>query len=171
MGFAYLSGETTYHAALWRTVSNLTDLGTVGGDPCAFAQGINDRGQVVGDSSPSDCVHFDTSRGFLWERGSIVDLNTVIPTNSPLYIIYAYTINNRGEIAVNGIDANGIEQAAVLIPCDEHHAGVEGCDYRMVDATAAQSPSPRYAPSGAMRTPRSWRTNRYLIPGLQPQSR
>ena len=35
------------HAALWRHVGQLTDLGTVGSDPCSFAQGINDVGQVV----------------------------------------------------------------------------------------------------------------------------
>jgi len=125
------------NAALWKHVGDLTNLGTVGSDPCSFAQGINDEGQVVGNSSPSDCVHFDTSRGFLWEHGSIADLNILIPPNSPLYIVYAYTINRRGEIAVNGIDTNGIEQAAVLIPCDENHAGVDGCDYSLVDAAAA----------------------------------
>ena len=137
VGFAYLSGETTYHAALWRTVGNLTDLGTVGADPCAFAKGINDQEQVVGNSTPSDCMNYDTSRGFLWEHGSIVDLNTMIPPNSPLYIVYAYTINRRGEIAVNGIDTNGIEQAALMVPCDENHPGVEGCDYTMMDAADA----------------------------------
>jgi hypothetical protein len=50
-------------------------------------------------------VNFNASRGFLWENGSIADLNTLIPSTSPLYVIYAYTINRRGEIAVNGIDA------------------------------------------------------------------
>jgi len=70
----------------------LSDLGTVGSDPCSVAQGINDNGQVVGDSSPSDCITFDTSRGFLWELGSTADLNTLIPSNSALYIIYAYII-------------------------------------------------------------------------------
>ena len=111
----------------------------------AFAQGINDRSQVVGDSSPSDCVNYDTSRGFLWEHGSIADLNTLIPPNSPLYIVYAYTINGRGEIAVNGIDANGIEQAALLIPCDENHAGVEGCDYSLADTSTAAAAGPARA--------------------------
>jgi probable HAF family extracellular repeat protein len=154
------------HAVLWKHVGELIDLGTVGSDPCSFAQGINDEDQVVGDSSPSDCVNYDTSRGFLWENGSIADLNTLIPPNSPLYVIYAYTINNRGEIAVNGIDANGIEQAAVLVPCDENHAGVDGCDYSMMDAaTAAQSPAPRY-PSGAQRLSQLRRTGRSHTPTL-----
>src|ERR1700676_1061193 len=118
----------------------MTDLGTVGSDPCSFAQGVNDESQVVGDSFPS-CANSDVSRAFLWERGSIVDLNTLIPPNAPLYLKYAYTINNRGEIAVNGRDAQGIEQAALLIPCDENHADVEGCDYEMVDSAAAAAPS------------------------------
>jgi probable HAF family extracellular repeat protein len=160
------------HAALWKQVGEMIDLGTVGSDPCSFAQGVNNESQVVGDSSPSDCVNFNTSRGFLWEHGSIVDLNTLIPPNSPLYIIYAYTINHRGEIAVNGIDANGIEQAAVLVPCDENHAAVEGCDYSLVEAAAvAQSPAPRYLPSGAQRLPQLRRTSRSHMPTLLPPSR
>ena len=142
VGFGYLQGETTFHATLWRHVGQMTDLGTVGSDPCAFAQGVNDESQVVGDSSPGCVNNFDTSRGFLWEHGSIVDLNTLIPPNSALYLKYAYTINHRGEIAVNGIDANGIEQAAVLIPCDENHPDVEGCDYSLVDAATAARENP-----------------------------
>jgi probable HAF family extracellular repeat protein len=129
------------HAVLWKKVGRAIDLGTVGNDPCSFAQGVNDEDQVVGNSSPSDCVNYDTSRGFLWEHGSMIDLNTLIPPNSPLYIIYAYTINGRGEIAVNGIDANGIEQAALLIPCDENHSEVEGCDYSLADVTATAANS------------------------------
>jgi probable HAF family extracellular repeat protein len=130
----------------------MTDLGTVGSDPCSFAQGVNDLRQVVGDSSPSDCVNFDTSRAFLWEHGSIVDLNILVPPNSPLYLIYAYTINNSGEIAVNGIDALGVEQAAVLIPCDENHADVEGCDYNLVDSAAAADLSPAVSTTAGTET-------------------
>jgi probable HAF family extracellular repeat protein len=171
VGFARLAGEATFHATLWRHVKEITDLGTVGNDPCSFAQAVNDKEQVVGDSSPSDCVNFDTSRGFLWEHGSIADLNALVPPNSPLYIIYAYTINRRGEIAVNGIDANGIEQAAVLIPCDENHTGIDGCDYSLADAAAVeQSPAPRY-PNGAQRLLQRRRTSRSHIPTLLPPSR
>jgi probable HAF family extracellular repeat protein len=142
VGFGYLAGEITFHATLWRAVGQMTDLGTVGSDPCSFAQGVNDEGQVVGDSTPSDCQNFNTSRAFLWEHGSIVDLNTLVPPKSPLYLLYAYTINNRGEIAVNGRDAHGIEQAALLIPCDEDHADVEGCDYDLVEEAAATQQTP-----------------------------
>jgi probable HAF family extracellular repeat protein len=155
------------HAALWKHVGELTDLGTVGSDPCSVAQGINDSGQVVGNSSPSDCVSFDTSRGFIWENGSIADLNALVPASSPLYLIYAYTINNRGEIAVNGIDGNGIEQAALLIPCDENHAEVVGCDYSMVDASVAAQSARRpnlYRPTQTISPFRP--VNRSHIPAL-----
>lgn len=138
VGFAYLAGETVYHATLWKHLGQLTDLGTVGGDLCAFAQGINSREQVVGDSLPTDCSGNGDSRAFLWENGSMVDLNNLIPPNSPLYLVYAYAINERGEIAVNGNPANGPEQAALLIPCDENHPGVDGCDYSRVDGTVAR---------------------------------
>jgi hypothetical protein len=49
---------------------------------------------------------------------------------------------------------------------------VEGCDYSLVDATAAaQSTAPRHVPSATQRLPQSRWTNRYHFPGLQPPSR
>jgi uncharacterized membrane protein len=172
VGRGYLSGDTVAHATLWRHAGQVTDLGTLGTDPCSIATWVNDETQVVGWSSPSDCVTFDTSRPFLWEHGSIVDLNTLIPPNSPLRLVYAYEINHRGEIAGNGWDANSNEHAFLLIPCDDGHPGIKGCDYSLVDASAApQSPVPRYVPSATHLPPQARRTYRSHMPSLLPPSR
>jgi len=51
-------------------------------------------------------------------------------------------IDNRGEIAAVGVLPNGDGRAVLLIPCDENHPGVEGCDYSMVEASAAPPVQP-----------------------------
>jgi probable HAF family extracellular repeat protein len=82
-------------------------------------------------------------RAFLWENGSIVDLNTLIPAGSSLHLVWAPVINDRGEIAGAGVprgvppanfDAQG--HAFVLIPCDDDHSDEEGCEAEDETATA-----------------------------------
>jgi hypothetical protein len=82
-------------------------------------------------------------------------------------------INDRGEISINATDANLNNHAVLLIPCDENHPGVEGCDYSMVDAAtaAAQSAERPYVPRAPQRLPQSRHSNRYHIPGLQSPGR
>ena len=136
VGFAYLPGDTVFHATLWRHVGKMTDLGVIGSDLCSYATGINAEMQVVG-ALDSTCDDSATFRAFLWEDGSMVDLNALFPKNSGLHVGQVFTINDRGEIAGEGDDSGGNEHAVLLIPCDENHQGVEGCDYSLVDATAA----------------------------------
>jgi hypothetical protein len=73
----------------------------------------------------------------LWENGSIVDLNTLIPLGSPLYLNFTYNINDQGEIAATGADATGNQHAVLLIPCDANHPNIAGCDYSMVEGSGA----------------------------------
>jgi len=79
----------------------------------------------------------------LWENGSIIDLNALIPADSTLQVAAAWNINDRGEIDGIGVPP-GVDphkaftegHAFLLIPCDEHHLGVEACDYSLVEESA-----------------------------------
>jgi probable HAF family extracellular repeat protein len=96
VGWATNQGDQAMFAALWRD-GEMINLGTVPGDDCSTADGINARGQVVGASQACDGSVF---HAFLWEHGGpMVDLNTLIPSDSPLLLRAAYNINDRGEIA------------------------------------------------------------------------
>jgi probable HAF family extracellular repeat protein len=75
----------------------MTDLGTLKGDPLSVALGVNSKGQVVGNSGTPSSV-----RGFLWENGSMLDLNTLISPGSKLNLSFPSIINDRGEIAGPG---------------------------------------------------------------------
>jgi probable HAF family extracellular repeat protein len=133
VGAGFLSGNSTFHAALWENAKSITDLGVVGSDQCSFAGAINANEQVVG-SSFSNC-NGDTGivRAFLYHDGSLFDLNALIPSNSILSLQFAHAITDRGEIAGTGVDANGNAHAFLLIPCDENHPNIEGCDYSLAD--------------------------------------
>ena len=106
-------GSAPHHAFLWKK-GLMTDLGTADGDPCSFAVGINSKGQVVGSST--DCSNY--VHASLWEDGGpMVDLNSLIPSNSGVQLTLALYINDRGEIAAHGTLSNGDQHAFLLIPC------------------------------------------------------
>jgi uncharacterized membrane protein len=168
-----VAGETcdsvTCYAVLWRKRSGKwqrTDLSTISDN--AFSISVNGSEQVVGNFGTS------SSAAFLWEdAGPIVDLNTLVPPGSGLQLVEAHQINDRGEIAIGAVDVNGNNHAVLLIPCDENHPGVEGCDYSMVDATrVAQSAASAYHPSTVpKRASHSRWSNRYHMPGMQSRIR
>jgi probable HAF family extracellular repeat protein len=91
-------GQT--HAFLWTKRDGITDLGTIDGDSCAVPGAINSAGQIVGLSFACD---FSSQEAVLWESGEIIDLNTLIPPGSPLFLTRALTINDRGEIGGLGV--------------------------------------------------------------------
>jgi probable HAF family extracellular repeat protein len=136
VGIATDANDQALHAFFWRD-GVMTDLETVGSDPNSEAKSVNLQGQVVGSSF--DCCGNDL-HGFLWENGGpIVDLNALVPPGSDVTITNALDINDRGEIAGNGFLPNGDVRAVLLIPCDEEHPGIEGCDYDPVEA-ATEAP-------------------------------
>ena len=142
VGSADLPGGLTHDAVLWRH-GKIHDLGIVPGDSCSRGRGLNARGQAVGGSS--DCHNF--LHAFLWENGGpMVDLNTVIQPGTGYQLTNAFNINDRGEILAKAAplgftpnDDADLGHLALLIPCDDGHPNVEGCDYSMVDAASAQT--------------------------------
>ena len=141
-GFATLDGELFYHATLWRRVGEITDLGTVDQDPCSFASSINSKAQIVGASLPG-CTFDNNTRAFLWEDGSIFDLNTLIPPRASLHLQWAQDINDRGEIAGSGLDADGNVHAFLLIPCAADEA--DRCQNAVAGTTSTVPANPTIA--------------------------
>jgi probable HAF family extracellular repeat protein len=138
-GFAVIPGSAQYHHGfLWRD-GVMIDLGTLGDDICSVALALNSRGQVVGasQSAAGGCDPWTTA--FLWENGGpMVDLNSLIPRRSGVHLGAAEAINERGEIVAAGAPPGcdmlneACQHIYGLIPCDEDHPGVDGCDYSLV---------------------------------------
>lgn len=141
VGFATLPGDALFHATLWTSVGNMLDLGVIGDDPSSNADSINSKNQIVG-SSGDFSTDPPTSRVFLWENGEMVDLNALVPETSTLHMEFPQKINDRGEIAGSGVDAQGNEHAFLAIPCDSEHPGLEGCDYTTVDGNTSVAHAP-----------------------------
>lgn len=137
VGWAVTVGNQAVLSFVWRD-GVMTSLGTVDGDPCNAADGINSKGQIVGESSPS-CFdpNLPAANAFLWENGGpMVDLNTLIPPSSGIELATGASINDRGEIDARAVLPNGDTHAVILIPCDDDHSDVEGCDYSLIEGNA-----------------------------------
>ena len=136
-------GPGPWHAFVWKN-GVMTDLGTPDGDRCSDPNVINARRQAVGRST--DCFGH-VLHTFLWENGSIVALESLLSPPSEIKILDNISINDRGEIPANGVLPNGDIHAILLVPCDDDHPNLDGCDYSMVDANAvvrAESGSVEY---------------------------
>ena len=142
----------------------MTDLGTQDGDPCSWAFSINSGGQIVGGST--DCHTLLNGHAFLWEHdGPMVDLNSFVPARSNLTLTVATLINDRGEIAAQGVLPNGDTHAVLLIPCDEGHGDREDCEEQGASAGVMQHALPSRSLSQSTRRPREWqRMSHFRVP-------
>jgi probable HAF family extracellular repeat protein len=80
----------------------MTDLGTLPGIPGSLAPSINNKGQVVGFSDDFN----GNTVALLWQNGTMTDLNTLIPADSPWFLLEALGINDRGQIAGYAFNAS-----------------------------------------------------------------
>jgi probable HAF family extracellular repeat protein len=95
----------------------LTDLGTLGGT-YSRANSVNDLGQVVGTALISDAPWAE--RAFLYDDGTMYDLNNLILPGLGFVLADAMDINSAGEILVRGrIPYTGGARDFLLIPVPE----------------------------------------------------
>jgi probable HAF family extracellular repeat protein len=134
----WADNQNNDYAAAWKNAVT-TNLGTVGGDSCAYANSVNSKGQIVGRSGL--CLIADAHAFLREEGGPLVDLNTLVALDTGVHLTSALFINDNGEIAAIGLLENGDQHAFVLIPCDSNESG-EVCDYSLVDGNAGASVTP-----------------------------
>ena len=111
VGASDLPGDQYQHAFFWQNGA-MIDMGTLPGDVVSAALGINNRGQAVGVSQDAS----QNIRAFLWEKGVMTDLNSLVPPNSPLYLLHGYGINSAGEIVGFGATSAGEIHGFLAIP-------------------------------------------------------
>jgi probable HAF family extracellular repeat protein len=129
-----------FDAYLWQS-DVATDLGHLSGDCQSEGWAINASGTVVGVSVACSGMHNTTQRGFVWQNGNMTDLSTLVPPGSSMQLTWPEAINDAGEITGTGTpdgcaNTSQCGHAFLLIPCDENHPDVEGCDYSLVDSGA-----------------------------------
>jgi probable HAF family extracellular repeat protein len=85
---------------LWEKDGTVVDVGNLGGRPINVATGINNRGEVVGNSSLPD----GSGQPFIWTRATGIQplgrFAGVVANAAPC----CHTINDKGEVAGFSID-------------------------------------------------------------------
>ena len=119
------SGSGKKHAFLYddSATPKMTDLGALGGTESnpVGAYGVNDVGQVVGyllTETPDGDIGGD--HAFLYSGGQMVDLNSLIPSDSGWHLGNAYAINQSGQIVGSGVPNDQWPRAFLLTPQNNH---------------------------------------------------
>jgi probable HAF family extracellular repeat protein len=103
VGASSLAADSTpfdrTNAFLWTKKDGMRDLGTLPGDVHSGATAINDAGEIVGVSGDGA----GNIRAFHWQDGSMEDLNTLVPADATVYLLFATGINADGAIAGWGV--------------------------------------------------------------------
>ncbi len=113
VGGADIDGDEVFYGFVWKN-GVMTALQPLPGDCFNIAIRINSKPQILGTSYSRD---FSCSKGVLWENGSVTDLNTFVPPESGLDVVGDdLFLNDRGEIAGNGLLPNGDVRFFTLTP-------------------------------------------------------
>jgi probable HAF family extracellular repeat protein len=105
-------GGGCIHAVLWnQKPGSILDLGLLPDSSFSSAYGLNNKIQVVGSADFASSPH-----AFVWSSlADMQDLNNLIPANSGWLLVYAFAINDNGQITGQGT-INGETHAFLLTP-------------------------------------------------------
>jgi probable HAF family extracellular repeat protein len=141
VGFANTSGDENAPlspvAFLWTKESGkMQKLPRLEDDQTSAAYDINEEGQIVGVSNGGPVG----SRAFLYQNGTIHDLNALVVGDSPLYLLIAQGINSRGEIVGTAVDQNDRQVGFLAVPA--YGDGVQAGASAKSGESAARNVSP-----------------------------
>jgi probable HAF family extracellular repeat protein len=121
-GVASLRAGSYQHA--FRTAPNrpidaaTDDLGTLGGLN-SEAYGINNRGEVVGQSDIPPDPRRTPTHAFIYTETRMIDLNSLVELEPGWVLVRAFDINDRGQIAaaarIDSADSGPAAQRAYLL--------------------------------------------------------
>lgn len=130
------TGPTGTHEGFLWSNGTTENLGTLPTGRNSEAYSINNRGDVVGSADVISSITFETNpitrevtittnyhnHAFLYSNGSMVDLNSLISTNSGWELYYAYGINNSDQIVGWGSIDGGQHFRSFLLEVPEPSA-------------------------------------------------
>jgi hypothetical protein len=104
-------------------------------------------------------------RALLRQNGVMTDLNTLIPSSSPLFLIEGFSINSRGQIAGFALQTSTGEVHAFLATPSNGFAASENAT---LAARGATSKGPKVVlPENVRKMLRQRLGSRFHIPGLR----
>ncbi len=105
--------DGTIHPFIWTSTTGMQDLGAFPGAFLTVAgccHTLNEQNEVVGFSIDNNGM-----RAFHWQNGDLEDLNSLVPSDSPWYLLQACSINSAGQIIGAGV-INGTVHAYLATP-------------------------------------------------------
>lgn len=90
VGYSHVVGSV--RAFIWEPIKGMSDLGALDGHLASRAYGINNQGQIVGESRPHP-LDLESEQAVLWDSGQIVALGSLGDRHNS-----AYAINDASQI-------------------------------------------------------------------------
>lgn len=102
VGVSALANNKAAHGFLWTRAHKMRSLDPLPGQTQSGATAINNAGDAVGvsfDGMLWDAVQAGNASAVIWRNGgTTADLNQLVAEPTPLYLLFAFSINDAGEI-------------------------------------------------------------------------